>query len=288
MRKQDILEALTNYRKSLTNPIYEDTGDDRWIPDIVAGRASHEHQREKISKNPFNAKTIDVGSTNVKLDDTSAKMGFYRDRNTEKYLLNNVKNAKSPAINNDKKEKYIDASELGIRFVNKKGTPMFVFEVESFKSLCRKVDEFKKLPPILCESKIESPKFDYLTWTRDDMRAICTSVAVPIHLGYIVTTEPLSDTQYLPIRTTYNESEIPDRAVAVVPTGLLAEIFMGTDDNQFSESGLFLYVPREEYDEYFMVDYIKGKDGGYIRCVHTDTGSGYITKIDNNFPFKAK
>ena len=288
MDKHQIIESLNNYHDYLvTQPNsfglfeYEDPNEP-WIPDIVSGRSEHEYTQQKLSRNPFSRKQVDVGSSHVTLGSAhDAKMNFFN-KESGKYKRNDVEATKKKDPNKPGKdnEKFMDPSELGIHFDMDWGVPVLMWDDEMKHLLNANLDKIKNLEPELCRTKIEDPRFQYLSWDRGDIKKVISSGPwTDVNLSYIVTQHPISKVEISAVAVS-NNGEFPAGATTTVPSGLLNRFFFRTDE---SENDHYMYLPKTEHER-FVVAILKS---GYIRYLDNATGKGGVIKINHNYPFIA-
>lgn len=207
MNKDFLIESLDKYRsdiilKSSYGSLVEYTSNQPMYQDIISGRSEHEHERDKISINPF--KRTKVGSANVELvSDKEIPDAFYN-KAKGGYKLNKTKEAKNDSKDPKQKENIADA---GIRFKLFDGFPVLIYGEDTLSNIS-KVD-VSKLPEELCVGKLTNNDATSI-WTRDDISRLKRATFRPAQLPHvIVNTNHLNSTNHpekIPIAI--NESNI--------------------------------------------------------------------------------
>lgn len=285
INKTLILESLAVYRDRLHESPnafgifeYEDPDRDTWVPDIVAGRSEHEYKLEKISKNPFSTKQVNVGTANVELGDANNKMNFFN-REKGKYKRNDVDEAKKKGLQDKTKtgKDFIDPTDIGIHFNMKFGVPILMYDKENRNMISANADKIKQLPPELCKMKIDDPRYSYLSWVRDDIKKINSGTWVDVNLGYVVSQQPITESPIAAIGVSYH-GKFPEGASTTIPSGIIDTLFERTNTD---DTDLYMYLPKSEFRN---VVY-STLNGEYIRYNDIKQGECGIMKINQHFPF---
>lgn len=285
INKTLILESLAIYRDRLYESPntfgileYEDPDRDSWLPDIVSGRSDHEYTLEKISNNPFSTKPVNVGTANVELSNSNAKMNFFN-REKGKYKRNDVEEAKRRGVQDKTKsgKDFIDPADIGIHFDMKFGVPILVYGKENRNMISANSDKIKQLPPELCKTKIDDPRYSYLSWVRDDIKKINSGTWVDVNLGYVVSQRPITESPITAIGVSHH-GKFPDGASTTVPSGIIDVLFNRTNAD---DTDLYMYLPISEFED--MV--YSTLNGEYIRYNNIQRGECGIMKISQHFPF---